>query len=326
MGVQSGNKAKIIPVILIITYLISGSALAQQLATATVRILPETLPVLINGTAEFAVEVEDATSLYAFDVTVSFDPELVEVVDADPDLDGIQVALGTFVDPGFVLINNADNEQGVLRFAMTQLNPSPPRDGTGVLIVITLRGNQAGGPADLVLERVQLATNTGIEIPVTLEDGELEVVTSLEGPTSTPIPTQGAGTPFPTRTPAPPTPTREPTEPPPTPTQTRTSPPASPTIPVTSTATVEPTFTASPTMQANDTPTSTTVPSQSTEISPDVPTSQAGGSGMTSPDEQQGNLLLYTGIGLVFVVGISILVLYFYRRGKTVFREETGEK
>ena len=63
----------------------------------------------------------------------------------------MQAAPGTFLDSGFVVLNAADNVTGTVRFAMTQLNPSLPKSGTGTLIVIGLRGKQASGSTPLTL-------------------------------------------------------------------------------------------------------------------------------------------------------------------------------
>ena len=68
--------------------------------------------------------------LIRLDLALTFDPNVVEVVDADPNQAGVQAALGTFLDSGFVVLNAADNVTGTLRFAMTQLNPSQPKSGT----------------------------------------------------------------------------------------------------------------------------------------------------------------------------------------------------
>jgi hypothetical protein len=200
---------------------VSSSVTAQ--GAVTVRLEPSSVKVALDETVDVAVEVVDVQNLYAIDITLNYDPHVVTIIDADPDLDGVQVALGTFLDPGFVLLNNADNGEGRLRFAMTQLNPSTPKNGTGFLIVIKLRGVELSGQSPLELVAVQMATNTGVEIPVNLKNGRVEVLQSIVGPTNTPMPTQGPGTPLPTRTPIPPTDTPQPTEPLPTSTATNTA-------------------------------------------------------------------------------------------------------
>lgn len=179
-------------------------ARAQAPAPVVVRVAPASVQVVAGQTVDVAVEVVDVQDLYGADVALSFDPAVVEVVDADPTLDGIQVGHGLFLDPGFVLFNLADNQVGALRMAITQMNPSLPKSGTGALVVVTLRGKLAGASTPLTLIRAQLARRDGIDIQSVPMSGQVAVVPEAPpGPTNTPIPTQGAGTPIPTRTPLP---------------------------------------------------------------------------------------------------------------------------
>jgi hypothetical protein len=228
----------------------SGQACAKE--PVVVRVAPTTAEVGAGELVDVAVEAVDVEELYGADVVLVWDPTLAEVIDADPSLPGVQVALGLFLDPGFVIRNTADNEAGRVHFAMTQLNPSVPKSGTGNLIVVKFQG-LVSGSSPLTLEHTQLAGPRGINIPSTGESGQLEVALSAGmGPTYTPIPTQGAGTPLPTPTitptPGPMTDTPVPTTAPATATWTpgppATETPASPTE----------TPPAAPTVAASDTP------------------------------------------------------------------------
>ena len=185
----------------------------QAQVPVVVRIFPASAQVAAGGTVDVAVEVVDVQELYGFDVTVTFDPQVVEVVDADSSTPGIQVSQGVFLDPGFSVVNTADNAAGSVHFLTTQLNPSVAKSGTGALIVIKLRGKKAGASSALTVTDAQLARRDGFMIPATLSAGQIAVV-SGGGSTNTPMPTQGAGTPMATTTPEPtalPTATLEPT-------------------------------------------------------------------------------------------------------------------
>jgi len=174
---------------------------AQGVQPVQVCLTPASIQVALEQTADVAVEVRDAEAIYGADVSLTFDPAVVEVVDADPNTDGVQVALGTFLDPGFVLLNAADNAAGTLRFAMTQLNPSEPKSGSGNVIVIKLRGLQVAAGSLLTLTRAQVAQRDGTKPETTLVSGQVAVVTAASvQATYTPIPTQGAGTVMPTST------------------------------------------------------------------------------------------------------------------------------
>lgn len=173
-----------------------------QNTEATLRVLPPALEITAGQTVDIAVAVEDVTELYGFDIAVAYDPAIVEVMDLDPEEDGIQLALGVFLDPGFVIFNQADNSLGQLRLVMTQLSPSTPKSGDGNLVVIRFRGRQTG-QTPLLLLTGELAQRDGTTFEPEWVDGELTV--AAESPPQpivfTPIPSQIAGTPLPTTTP-----------------------------------------------------------------------------------------------------------------------------
>ena len=81
---------------------------------------------------EIPIEIRNVQDLYAVDLEIHFDPRILTFEDADPQMDGIQPALGTFLDAGMVLYNTVDPEAGIIRFVMTQVNPSEPKSGRGV--------------------------------------------------------------------------------------------------------------------------------------------------------------------------------------------------
>ena len=210
-------------IILLLLFAFTSAGLAQAEDPVIVRIIPEDARVVLNQTIDVAVEVADVRELYGIDILLEFDPQAVEVVDKDPILDGVQVQLGEFLEPGFSIINLADNEIGRLRVAMTQLSPATPKDGTGNIVVVTFRAKAVRETGDIMIISAKLADPFGGLIEVDeIEDGRLTVVRTLTGPTNTPIPGQPVGTPLPTATKTP--------IPSITPTRTNTL-PATPTVP-----------------------------------------------------------------------------------------------
>lgn len=187
--------------------LLSGWAIpafAQTVSPTTLRVIPKDVRAAVGEKFDVAVEAVDVADLYAIDILVAYDPQVVEVIDQDPVLEGIQVKLGTLLDPGFVIFNLADNGLGRLRMVMTQLNPSTPKSGTGALVVISFKAKAPRADSKVEVLAAQLASPAGQNIPVgSLEKANLEILTTLPGPTSTPIPAQNPGTPMPT--PEPPT-------------------------------------------------------------------------------------------------------------------------
>jgi hypothetical protein len=222
---------------LVLFWALAASPVWSQNTDVVLRFVPSTLQAAVGETFDVAIEVQDVAGLYGFDVAVGFDPAVLEVVDLDPDLEGIQGALGLFLDPGFVIINQADNDLGQLRLAMTQLNPSEARSGAGNLLVIRFRTRQAG-QTPLLLLAGQLAQRDGTTFLPQLVNGQLTVtMAGVPLATTTPIPAQLAGTPLPTMTPVAPAATA-------TPRPTLTPSAAMPTTEATPTPTVLPARTA----------------------------------------------------------------------------------
>lgn len=184
---------------LLILLLLVKPGLAQ--GPVVVRVIPTTLTLTVGGVSDVAVEVVDVEGLYGFDVRLSFDPTVLEVVDADPNRPGVQVSLGRLLDPGISVRDGADNTTGVIHYAMTQLNPSEAKSGTGNLVVIKLRGKTVG-VSDLAITSVDLARRDASAIPVSSTGSVVTVATgAATQPTNTPIPTQSPPTPVPTALP-----------------------------------------------------------------------------------------------------------------------------
>jgi len=139
----------------------------------------------------------DAQNVYGIDLQAAYNPAVVEVVDADGDQDGIQMTPGTFLQPDFVVRNTADNRQGSLHYVVTQLNPTPPATGEGVILVVQFRGKVVGGQSKLTFDSVQIADRRGVKLPVVAQDADLLIVPPKQA-TPTPIPNPSAANPLPT--------------------------------------------------------------------------------------------------------------------------------
>ena len=115
--------------------------------------------------------VQDVTNLYGLDLRVSFDPTIGQVVDQDP-APGTQIqVLYSFLSPSFILHRETQSPAasppncGVwcIWFAGTQLNPTPPANGSGPVARVTFLGLQAGTfPMNWI--NTQLSAPGGIEI------------------------------------------------------------------------------------------------------------------------------------------------------------------
>ena len=143
-------------------------------------------------TVEVAVEVRDVVELYAVDLTIRFDPDILQVEDANPDQEGVQPGLATFLDAGMTLFNIVDNETGTVRFVMSQINPSEGKSGDGNLLVLTFVGKQAG-TSPVTVEAVEFANRFGEAIPVSGVDAQIVVSEGAPEVVATPIPVQDQG-------------------------------------------------------------------------------------------------------------------------------------
>ena len=178
--------------IIILLCLLSLALPAQSAARAQAEMrigVFEPLTTTPDAVVEVPVRVEGAVELFAVDLEIRFDPAVAIAEDADPSSPGVQMGLANFLDPGLVLYNEVDNGQGVARFVMTQVNPSEPKSGSGILLVLYLRGVQAGQSA-LTVASVLASDRAGLEIPVQGVNATLTVAASAPSvqATATPIP------------------------------------------------------------------------------------------------------------------------------------------
>lgn len=144
-----------------------------------------------NTRIEVPLEIHNVQDLFALDLTLKFDPSILQVEDADPNQAGVQVALGKFLDPGLVLFNTADNDKGTIHFVMTQVNPSEPKSGSGNLLVIYFQGRKEGS-SDLTFSNIQLSDRNGNAISANEKDAAITVSNDAQKQAATSIPIQDA--------------------------------------------------------------------------------------------------------------------------------------
>jgi hypothetical protein len=153
--------------------LISG-AHAPLVATLYLDPLAATVPA--GGSTTVEIRVDGVSDLYGLQLQVSFDPTLVEVVDADSDTPGTQITPGACPAADFIVVNEASNGSGLVTYAVTALNPTPPCASAGLVASIELH-TLASGTSALQFDDWILATRDGIEIETNAQGGTL--VTSV---------------------------------------------------------------------------------------------------------------------------------------------------
>ncbi len=160
--------------LLALALLIWAAPAAAQTGAAGLRVDPQSLSLDAGETQTVAIVLQDAAEVYGIDVRASFDPALVEIVDADLARNGVQMTAGVFPQPDFVALNAADNSTGALRYVVTQVNPTPPASGGGVVVTFQVRG-RANGVSPLRIDLVEMANRSGELLPVTTTDGAITV-------------------------------------------------------------------------------------------------------------------------------------------------------
>jgi len=178
-------------VILSFLLTIAPAALAHaQEGGTVVRLEPGQAQLGVNQSMPIQVVVENAANLAAVDILLTFDPALLEVVDADAEEAGIQVELGSFLEVSSVLTNTVDQAAGHIRFGYSETPPEANPAASGTIATVTFRG-KATGTSPLIFNNVLLADAVAEVIQTTTQDGRVTVIEG-ETPTETPTPTEEA--------------------------------------------------------------------------------------------------------------------------------------
>jgi hypothetical protein len=138
---------------------------------------PQELRIKVGGEATVDLAITQVSELYGVEVHLRFDPNVVEIVDADAAQDGVQIEPGTLPVPDFVVQNVADNQLGTIDYASTQLPPNKPGEGDGVIARITLKALKPG-TSQLQFDRFLLADTGGGGIAANSRNGQITVVSS----------------------------------------------------------------------------------------------------------------------------------------------------
>lgn len=179
MSKSDGNRilASILTVTLMLALAsIPAHGLAQSRATVTV--MPQSLRLRINKTATLDLAIDQVSRLYGAQIHLTFDPEALEVIDAQPDQPGVQIKAGAMPIPDLVVRNTVDNQVGAIDYAVTQLPPNQPGEGNGVIASVTVRAKKAS-LTEIQIQELLLADTDGKSIEVTSAHGQVRVVSNL---------------------------------------------------------------------------------------------------------------------------------------------------
>jgi hypothetical protein len=156
------------------------AAVTARLAAeaGTVRLAPTSAQLDVGESVDVEIWLDDVADYYTFDVRVQFDPDLLDVPA------GKVTPLWDLFDQGnkWIIRNRVDEEEGGVWYAVSNLNPAEPFDGTGRVCRITFRG-LTEGISTLDIAYAQGSTRYGESLSPDRVHGELRVGSEPEAPT-----------------------------------------------------------------------------------------------------------------------------------------------
>jgi cohesin domain-containing protein len=129
------------------------------------------LPLQINHMARASVTAQDIADLIAFEVHLSFDANVLEVIEIND---------GGFIAADFIAQNTFDNAAGTIDYAVAQIG-HPPANGSGTLFEIVFRAKVPGKSSIRFRETpaapagALFSDSNGMAIQVSLINGSVNV-------------------------------------------------------------------------------------------------------------------------------------------------------
>ena len=159
--------------VVLLAVLVLATSVSAKAAPTTVVV--DNYVVTVGQEFTVPVRIANVANLYGYDVRVPHDRAMLQ---------GVRVDHGGWLKPGFVIRQGFYEWAGsgcngyCAWYAMTQLRPSLPVSGSGVLIRITYRALQ---PGVITLQPwAQLSAPGGVPIAVTTQSGTVTVVAAQD--------------------------------------------------------------------------------------------------------------------------------------------------
>lgn len=151
-----------------------------------VRCEPTAVSANVGDTVTIDLYIQDVSNLYGLDFRVSYNPTIGQVVDQNMYIPGTQIQpLYSWTVPGFIikqdtyLPSDIPPNCGVhcIWLAFTQLNPTPPANGSGPVARVTFLGLQ---PGTFPMNWINTALSAPGGIPITPVDRQACQVTFID--------------------------------------------------------------------------------------------------------------------------------------------------
>jgi hypothetical protein len=170
----------------------SGEPTSTPAVTGPALLLMEPSVVLefaVGETRQVQIKLQNVQGLHEIELHISFEPRYVNIEDADPAAEGVQIQPGAFPTPARVVQNEANNESGFIVYHVLQEEGSSAT-GSGLVASFTIRALAEGG-SPLQFTIVKLYDTEGQLLPepdpidglVSIGGGDKAVTAEAPSPT-----------------------------------------------------------------------------------------------------------------------------------------------
>ncbi len=117
---------------IVMASLLAAATSARAQTAAGIGPNPALVEIAAGQVATVTIVLDGARGAFGIDLSRRFDPNVIELVAAAP---GAPLLPGGFFTPDFVTVNRIDNTAGTFQWVATQVNPSPPVNGIGPIVL-----------------------------------------------------------------------------------------------------------------------------------------------------------------------------------------------
>jgi hypothetical protein len=156
-------------------------SIAGAQAQATLSINPSSVTLEAGQSANLSVRITDVSDLYAYDITLHYDPSVVEIT---------SIENGSFLTGGFTAAQILDKSAGTAQIAFTSIPPLTAHSGSGDLVTFKVKA-KSGGSARVTIENIQWLKKDATAIEATASSGTVMVTGSTA--TDSPRPVSNPG-------------------------------------------------------------------------------------------------------------------------------------
>lgn len=163
------RKTRLISLLLVLAGWLSSGLCPAAAADGGVSAGPVAEKPLVGVDEQFnvAVEVRNVNGLMGTTFELSFDPGLLEVMDADPATNGAQVADGNiFAGKSglMIVVNETDNQAGTVKYSALVTKPASAFTGAAGTIAVIKFKAKAPGSAEIKFNAGSLSAPGGLEL------------------------------------------------------------------------------------------------------------------------------------------------------------------